>query len=108
MAIGGDSSEDEIPRPTQYKTVQISAGQFEDEDEGPLIPRSKDMSTDYDPPTRYENDLEGMSSETLKLLEREMGMSSFGKGGIAGMMSSMMKSANVQVQSQKEETKKKP
>jgi len=35
------------------------------------------MGTDYDPPTRYEmeSELPGMSAETLKLLEREMGFS---------------------------------
>ena len=34
------------------------------------------MATDYDPPTRYDlnEDLDGMSDATLKLLEREMGL----------------------------------
>ena len=32
------------------------------------------MGTDYDPPTRYDDDLGGMSQDTLTLIEREMGI----------------------------------
>ena len=60
------------------KSVSIGGGQFFDDDEhnsGYFGGASKDMGTDYDPPTRYElgADLPGMSEATLSLLEKEMG-----------------------------------
>ena len=63
--------------------MSIGGGQFEDSDEEEESKahyfgggQSKDMATDYDPPTRYDlnEDLGGMSEATLKLLEREMGL----------------------------------
>lgn len=57
------------------KSQGIGSGQFE-KDSG-FTGKSKDMATDYDPPTRYDldADLPGMSQETMALLEREMGIS---------------------------------
>jgi hypothetical protein len=87
IAIGEEDHFGEIPRPNNQhqtplemagfaKSIGIGSGQF-DRDSGFAGGKSKDMGTDYDPPTRYElgSDLPGMSEDTLKLLEREMGMS---------------------------------
>lgn len=86
ISIGEEDPFGEIPRPNAEhkaptevagyaKSVGIGSGQF-DKDSG-FAGKSKDMATDYDPPTRYEvqSDLPGMSKETLAILEREMGMS---------------------------------
>lgn len=70
---GGESDEDEthsVPL-GGAQSVQISANQFGDDDDEP---KTKDMGLDYDPPTRDSN--YEMSEETLKLLEKELGMSS--------------------------------
>jgi hypothetical protein len=86
IGIGEEDSFGEIPRPNAQhmaphevagylKSKGIGSGQFEKE--SGFTGKSKDMATDYDPPTRYEldADLPGMSQETMALLEREMGIS---------------------------------
>jgi len=70
VGIGGDSDEEEkalADKSGQSKSIQISSGQFDEA-------HSKEMGTDYDPPTRYDDDLGGMSADTLGLIEREMGI----------------------------------
>ena len=70
VGIGGDSDEEEkamADKSGQSKSIQISSGQFDEA-------HSKEMGTDYDPPTRYDEDLGEMSADTLNLIEREMGI----------------------------------
>ena len=93
ISVGGEDEFDLIPTVNpatnlapreeagHAKSVSIGGGQFFDDDEhnsgyfGGAAGASKDMGTDYDPPTRYElgADLPGMSEATLSLLEKEMG-----------------------------------
>ncbi|TNV84770.1 hypothetical protein FGO68_gene17463 [Halteria grandinella] len=92
VGIGGDSDDEReltqlAEKSGQSKSIQISAGQFDEDDTEYVLGKLREAGTDYDPPTRYDGESQ-MSEGTLSLMEREMGVGGTG-GGIADLLKSL-------------------